>query len=267
MPMLEINNHSMYYEIHGEGSPAVCMGGWGTFCHGNEKLLARGLTDEYQVLVFDYRGICESEDDLNIEPSMKMHADDLIGLLDHLQWNNVHLIGLVGMGCCVAQEVAINRPDLVRSMTNMGAWAYCDTYLYDQLKLFRDVHRDSGFFTFQEKVSIYSFLPEYYNENKDKLLGPNAGWKELRDNYTTHARLVEACLNHDVRDQLGKIKAPTLIIHAGKDLVTGPRTTLPLEEGIPNATGVLMEDVAHVVAGKEQKIAFCKLLFEFLQTH
>ena len=63
------------------------------------------------------------------------------------------------------------------------------------------------------------------------------------------------------------IKAPTLIIHAGKDVVTGPRTTLPLEEGIPNAQGVLMEDVAHVVAGKEQKIAFCKLLFEFLQTH
>ena len=267
MPILEINNHSMYYEIHGEGPPAVCMGGWGTFCHGNEKLLARGLTDEFQVLVFDYRGICESEDDPNIEPSMKMHADDLIGLLDHLQWNNVHLIGLVGMGCCVAQEVAINRPDLVRSMTNMGAWAYCDTYLYDQLKLFRDVHRDSGFSTFQEKVSIYSFLPEYYNENKEKLLGPNAGWKELKDNYTTHARLVEACLNHDVRDQLGKIKAPTLIIHAGKDMVTGPRTTVPLEEGIPNAKGVLMEDVAHVVAGKEQKIAFCKLLFEFLQTH
>ena len=267
MPMLEINNHKMHYEIHGEGSPAVCMGGWGTFCHGNEGLLARGLTDEYQVLVFDYRGIRDSEDDHDIEPSMKMHANDLIGLLDHLEWKNVHLIGLVGMGCCVAQEVAINRPDLVRTMVNMGAWAYCDTYLYDQLKLFRDVHRDSGFLTFQEKVSIYSFLPEYYNENRDKLLGPNAGWKELRDNYDTHARLVEACLNHDVRDQLHKIKAPTLIIHAGKDLVTGPRTTLPLEEGIPNAEGVLMEDVAHVVAGKEQKIAFCKILFEFLEAH
>ena len=67
MPILEINNHRMYYEIHGEGPPAVCMGGWGTFCHGNEKLLARGLTDEYQVLVFDYRGICESEDDPNYQ--------------------------------------------------------------------------------------------------------------------------------------------------------------------------------------------------------
>ncbi|HJN00881.1 MAG TPA: alpha/beta hydrolase, partial [Gammaproteobacteria bacterium] len=117
------------------------------------------------------------------------------------------------------------------------------------------------------KVSIYSFLPEYYNENKNKLLGPNAGWKELNGNYETHERLVEACLKHDVKDKLSKISAPTLIIHAGKDLVTGPRTTLPLEEGIPNAEGAMMEDVAHVVAGKEQKIAFCEILFNFLEKH
>jgi len=42
---------------------------------------------------------------------------------------------------------------------------------------------------------------------------------------------------------------------------------MPIEEGIPNAIGVTMEDVAHVVAGKEQKIAFCKILFDFLHQH
>jgi len=28
-----------------------------------------------------------------------------------------------------------------------------------------------------------------------------------------------------------------------------------------------MDDVAHVVAGKEEKIAFCKILFDFLNKH
>jgi len=60
---------------------------------------------------------------------------------------------------------------------------------------------------------------------------------------------------------------PTLVIHAGQDMVTGPRTTLPLEHGIPGAEGVMMEDVAHVVAGKEQKIRFCEVLFDFLHRH
>jgi pimeloyl-ACP methyl ester carboxylesterase len=63
------------------------------------------------------------------------------------------------------------------------------------------------------------------------------------------------------------IAAPTLVIHAGQDVITGPRTTTPLEEGLPNATGVTMPEVAHVVAGKEEKIAFCKILHGFLDAH
>jgi pimeloyl-ACP methyl ester carboxylesterase len=58
-----------------------------------------------------------------------------------------------------------------------------------------------------------------------------------------------------------------LIIHAAKDLVTGPRTTIPIEEQLPNARGVTMEEVAHVVAGREQKMEFCEILFSFLRQH
>ena len=103
MPIATINDTQLYYEIHGEGEPAVCMGGWGTYCHKDGRSLARGLTDKYQVLVFDYRGVAQSKDDLNIAASMKLYADDLIALLDQLGWKKVHLIGLVGMGCGVAQ--------------------------------------------------------------------------------------------------------------------------------------------------------------------
>ncbi len=39
MPILEINNHKMYFEVHGEGPPALCMGGWGTYCHGMNDML------------------------------------------------------------------------------------------------------------------------------------------------------------------------------------------------------------------------------------
>ena len=98
-------------------------------------------------------------------------------------------------------------------------------------------------------------------------MGPDGQWRELKDNYGTHERLVEACLTHDTMERLESIQAPTLIIHAAKDMVTGPRTTLPLEWGINGAEGVTMKDVAHVVAGKEQKIEFCNILFSFLAKH
>ena len=38
MPIATINNHEMYYEVHGEGDPLVCAGDWGTFCHDEENM-------------------------------------------------------------------------------------------------------------------------------------------------------------------------------------------------------------------------------------
>jgi len=267
MPSVEINGHHMYYEIHGEGDPAICVGGWGTFCHGRTRNLARGLTDRYTTLIIDYRGIGDSTDDLTVAPSTELYSDDIIALFEHLGWSNVHFIGLVGMGACIAQKVAIKRPDMVRSMVNMGAWSYADQFLKDQLALFKDIHREMGFAMFQKHVLVMSFLPHYYNDNHERLSGPDGAWGELYGREVAHGRLVEACISHDTRKDLGQIRCPSLVIHAGQDVVTGPRTTKQISERIPHCEEVTMEDVAHVVAGKDEKIRFCKILFDFLDAH
>jgi pimeloyl-ACP methyl ester carboxylesterase len=267
MPIATINHHQMYYEIHGEGTPMVYIGGWDTFCHGRHKYLARGITDNHAVLIVDYRGIGESDDDLSIPPSTQLYADDMIALLDHLGWKQVKFVGLVGIGACIGQYVALKRPDLVNCMVNMGCWVYSDKVLTDQLNAFANMHRFAGFLPFQELVAVWSFRADYYNENREKLLGYDGVWGALNKNLTAHLRFVEACINHDIRSELKNIKCPTLVIHAGQDQITGPRTTLPLEHGLPNATGVTMTEVAHVVAGKDEKVAFNEILFPFLAAH
>ena len=267
MPIARINNHNMYYEVIGQGDPVLCMGGWGTFCRENHGHLARGLTDRYQVILFDYRGIGESDDDLSVPSTMALHAADAIGLLDHLGLKNVHLMGLVGMGACVCQEIAIRRPDLARSMLNTGAWCEVDDFLRDQLEMFREIHRDAGFAAFQKLVTLMSFTPEYYIENKAKLLGPQGGWKELNGRLAAHERLIDACVGFESKSRLGSVKCPSFILHAALDIVTSPRTTVPIEKAIPGARGETWNDLAHVVAGKEQKIRFANTLFDWLATH
>ena len=266
MPVAHINGHDMYYEVLGSGEPVLCMGGWGTFCHENHHHLARGLTDRWQVILFDYRGIRDSGDDLSVPSTMALHADDAIGLLDHLGLTRVHLVGLVGMGACVTQEMAIKRPDLARSMLNTGAWCEMDPFLRDQLEMFRWLHRDAGFEAFQKAVTLLSFTPEYYNANHTKLLGPEGGWKELHGRYPAHSRLIDACVGFDSRSRLDQVRCPTLVLHAALDQVTSPRTTLPIEHGIPHAIGETWDDLAHVVAGKAQKIRFARRLFDWLSS-
>ena len=264
MPVATINGHQMYYEVHGSGPPALCMGGWGTFCHGEERHLARCLTDRYSVAIFDHRGIGESGDDLSVEPTMQLYAGDVAGLLDHLGWSDVHIVGLVGMGACIGQELAIARPDLVRSMVNMGTWAKPDALFTHQMEMLREVHRGLGWEAFQKLVCLWSFDEAYYIENQHRILGPKGPWRELRDRFPAHERLIQSCLTHDVSDRLGQIAADSLIIHCPLDTVTGPRLTKPIEEGIPNARGAVLEGAAHVVAGKEMRVRFSDMLLGFL---
>lgn len=264
MPVAYLNNHNTYYEVLGEGDPVLCIGGWGSFCRDNHHHLARGLTDRYRVVIMDYRGIGQSDDDLTLKATMQLYADDAIALLDHLKLSNVHLVGLVGMGACICQEIAIRRPDLARSMLNTGAWCEVDDFLRDQLDMFRWIHRESGFYAFQKAVTLLSFTPEYYNEMKSKLLGPQGGWKELNGRLVAHERLVEACMNFESRSRLHQVRCPSFILHAALDQVTSPRTTLPIEHAIPGAIGETWNDLAHVVAGKELKIRFANRLFEWL---
>lgn len=265
MPIANINNHAMYYEVHGKGDPVLLMGGWGTFCHGGEKNLPRGLTDTHRVVIIDYRGLEESTDDFSVPATMDLYADDAIGLIEHLDLGPTHLIGLVGMGACIDQVIAIRRPDLVRSMMNMGAW--CDTtdrLFCDQMDFFKIVHRDLGWEAFQRFVCTMSFTPEYYHANRDKLLGPQGPWRELRGKFDVHNRLLTACMGHDVTAQLKQIKAPSLIVHSHLDIVTGPHLTRKIQAGIPGAKGIDLPDVAHVVAGKEQKIKFAALVNDWI---
>lgn len=267
MPTAAINGHRMYYEVHGSGDPVLLMGGWGSFCHGERHHLPWGLAHRYSVVIFDHRGIGESDDDLSRPATTRMYAADAAGLLQHLGVERAHVVGLIGMGACIGQELALAEPARVRSLVNTGSWLAVDRFLHDQLDMLRFTHRDLGFLPFQKIVSVMSFEPDYYARQIDRLLGENGVWKDLNGRYPAHARFVDACLSHDTRDRATQITAPAMILHAGLDMVTGPRTTKPIEAALPNAVGLDMPDAAHVIAGKEQKKRFSDALLDFLGRH
>jgi len=264
MPVVQINDHSMYYEIHGDGPPAVVMGGWGSYCHGSHHHIPKGLTERCSVVIFDHRGLCDSGDDVGVTPSMALYAQDVAGLLNHLGMGHSHIIGLVGMGACIAQELAIRHSDKVRSMVNMNTWAKPDALLAHQLEMLRDVHGQMGWVSFQKLVCLWSFDEVFYLENHARLLGKDGPWRELDGRYDDHARLIEACLNHDTVNRLHRITAPTLIIHCPLDQVNGPRLTQPIEAAIPGARGLVLDGAAHVLTGRAMRAKFAAAVHDFL---
>lgn len=257
----------MYYEMHGAGDPVVCSGGWGTFCHGNARHLPSGLTDRYSVIIFDHRGLGESTDELGVPASTAMYAADVAALLEHLEVERVHMLGIVGIGSCLGQELAIARPDLVRSLVMSGTWACADEYFRAQLELWRRMHREMGFDAFQQEIVLTAYDPDFYLRYAHRLLGPTGAWSELLDNFQAHDRLTDAAMNHDTVSRLECIGAPSLVVHAGRDRLTPPRLSRAVEEGIPGARGWMMDDAAHVVTDKRARQAFAERILEFIDRH
>jgi pimeloyl-ACP methyl ester carboxylesterase len=264
MPIARLNGHDMYFEIHGEGDPVVCSGGWGTFCHGNARRLPDGLLDRHRVVIFDHRGLCESTDDAGVPASTALYAADVAALLDYLKIESAHVLGIAGIGSCLGQELAIAWPDRVRSLVMSGTWARVDDYFRAQLELWRRIHREMGFAAFQQEIVLAAYDPAFYVRYQDRLLGPKGGWSELRENYEAHDRLTDAALGHDTVGRLAGIRAPALVIHAGRDMLTAPRLSLPVEDGIPGARGWMMGDSAHVVTDEASRKEFARRILEFL---
>lgn len=219
------------------------------------------------MLTYDYRGICESTDDLSQVPAMKLFASDVVGLLDHLGWSSVHIVGMVGMGACVGQQVAYLRPDLARTLVMTGCWAWADPILVDQLITMVDVHAKMGWAEFQKLAASYSFDGQFYNANRDRLLGVNGTWPDLNGRLEAQRRLVEACITYDAREELPKVNTPAVVVNAGRDPVTTPRHTGLIAELMPNCEVVDWPEATHVFAGKDMKRKFDELLRDFLESH
>jgi pimeloyl-ACP methyl ester carboxylesterase len=118
----DITNSKIAYKTFGSGYPIVmCIGFamnmdmWGT------KLLEE-LQQQYQVIVFDYRGMGFST---NSEPSFTIGrlAEDIFELLTVIKIEKAHILGW-SMGGFVAQMFAVNHPDMVNKLvlyaTNCG---------------------------------------------------------------------------------------------------------------------------------------------------
>lgn len=79
-----------------------------------------------------------------------------------------------------------------------------------------------------------------------------------------YAACCEAVGGFDFHDELGRIAAPTLVLHGAEDPVTPPVVVAELVEGIPGAREAVIPHAAHL-ANVEQPAAFAAAVLEHLE--
>jgi pimeloyl-ACP methyl ester carboxylesterase len=115
VPRKSVNGTELYYELHGSsGDPAALVHGSWVDHHSWDRVVpgfARGL----EVLTYDRRGHGESGPGARPHP-VRDDAEDLAALLEAVDLHPVHLIAH-SYGGAVALRLAIDRPELVRSLS------------------------------------------------------------------------------------------------------------------------------------------------------
>ena len=104
----------MYYEIHGEGFPYVMISG--SPCDVNWWIPEQiEVPSKYfKTIIFDNRGSGRTDKPV-MDYSIKMFADDTVGLMNALNIEKAHVLG-VSMGGFIAQEIAISYPERVEKL-------------------------------------------------------------------------------------------------------------------------------------------------------
>ena len=120
MPKATVNGVRIHYNVEGSGEPLFLIMGFS----GSRMawfFQRRAFRKDLQVVTFDNRGVGHSD-----KPpgpySMRMMADDVVGLMDHLDIEKAHVLG-VSMGGMIAQEIAISHPGRVRKLVLASTFA------------------------------------------------------------------------------------------------------------------------------------------------
>ena len=111
MPFAKVNGTQLYYEVHGQGAPVVLVHG-GASNHISWYRQVVALRDHYTVITYDQRGFGFSEENGDYEASA---VEDLRGLLDHLGYQKVALLGQ-SLGGAVVAGFTSRYPERVRAL-------------------------------------------------------------------------------------------------------------------------------------------------------
>ena len=235
MGKLRVNDIELYYEMHGEGDPLLLIMG----LRRNTEWWYRqipALSKHFRVIAFDNRGAGRSDKPPE-EYSIRLFADDTARLLENLGIERAHVLG-VSMGGYIAQELAINYPDRVKSLvlgcTSCGG---SRTILMsaERMEKFTSNEGLTNEQILRKDMDIY-FSERFIEENPEKI----DEFVEISLRYyqppDAFERQFAACLKHDTANRLGKLDVPVLIMTGDED---------PL---VPSANSQILKEL---IAGSE----------------
>ncbi|UPM41971.1 alpha/beta fold hydrolase [Halocatena salina] len=220
MPVVSIEDCSLYYEAHGSGPTVVFLNdvGYGAWLWGWQH---PALCGPFETLVFDPRGTGRSVVENGVTDDIDVFARDVERVLSAHGVRRVHLVG-TGFGGTVALAYA-HQYDRVRSLTLMGTALDGGRVSTDALELMGDTGRSSLEPCFSEAFLEHAEFIERIQAWREKEDADPAAWQAQAEAWCGFS-----C------DAPYEITVPALVLHGVEDPVVPVEASRELADGLPN---------------------------------
>jgi len=264
MSIIRVNGAALYYEEQGTDPETI------VFAHGlfwscrlyDEQVAA--LKERYRCVAFDFRGQGQSEVTRD-GYDMETLAEDAAALIETLQCAPCHFVGL-SMGGFIGLRLAARRPDLLRSLILLESSA--DPEPAEQARQFRLLFlivRWLGPRLVMSRGMPVMFGQKFLHDPVRAELRDE--WRRrLSSNHRVGAyrAAMGAITRKGVRDELGQIRVPTLILVGDQDVAQPLPNSQRLHEGIAGSQLVIIPGAGHT-SSVEEPAAVNAAISEFLE--
>jgi 3-oxoadipate enol-lactonase len=238
----------LFHRIRGEGEPVLLLNGV-AMSAASWEIVAAPLKMRYRVLQCDFRGQLM----MPVKPPDELicHADDVIATLDYLDLPSVHVVG-TSFGGVVGTLMAAHHPNRVRSLTTIASADGFDQPMADEVIRWRLACRrsldggDRGFLSDVLEPVVYS--PDYVASHLDERAARRAQVAALPDVWFEGLiGLLESAHSLRLRDELRKVRCPTMVVAAELDAFVPLDRARGLADAIGAARFEIIEDAGHAV--------------------
>lgn len=264
MSYLNYQGFNVYYEVYGgeDKKPLLLLNGIMMSTVSWEEFI-EPLSANNRLILMDFIDQGKSSKMTGGALTQVMQVEVVRALLDLLHVEKASIMGY-SYGGEIALQFSIQYPQRVERMVLFDTAAATRPWLRDVGNSWNMAAVEGETFYLTTIPIIYS--PEFYNRENEWMERRREALRPLFHHpafWGSMIQLTNSAATHDVREHLGEITAPTLVVSGQQDQLIPVDEQIYLVKHIPNSHHIIIPDCGHA-SMYERPLLFATLILGFV---
>lgn len=264
MSTVTSNGIKLYYERHGTGEPLLLIAGVGQGTLFWQRTILPQLTPHYEVIIFDNRGIGQSEMP-DVVFSVEMMAADTQGLIDALHLDSPPYIVGHSLGGAIAFELARQNPKAVKKLMLMSVLYPGPQAVPPSARAIQVLtQRDGDLLELLQRGIRIATAPDFETRQPDRFSLMIQMNIERNQSPAMYMNQSQAGTLYLATDKLANslLSLPLALVYGAEDEVTQAENGRLIQQHIPAAQLTLIPEAGHLLP-LEQPTATTQVIRNF----